>query len=73
MAYMPIEEEKMQMMDWFWEELNQVTERSKGIIYVWRDLNGVRVEVVGKHGENKRTNNGNRLMVTNGDQRFLPT
>lgn len=66
-AYGPNEDDKAEEKDKFWEQMNIITEKAKGIIYVAGDLNA-RVgreerdnRAIGKHGEGKRNNNGARL------------
>jgi hypothetical protein len=67
-VYGPNEDETAEMKDKFWEQLSLVTESCKGNIYVAGDMNsrvGKNAEgsgVIGRHGEDKKTNNGTRLM-----------
>lgn len=67
-AYGPNEDEAAEIKDRFWEDLNEVTERSRGKVYVAGDLNGRvgndsrRNNVIGKHGEEKVNNNGRRII-----------
>lgn len=68
-VYGPDENEKKEVKDKFWEDLALITERSKGKIFVAGDFNsrvGKRENntetVIGKFGEDKRNNNGNRLI-----------
>lgn len=67
-AYGPNEDEKVEIKNKFWEDLNEVTEQCKGKIFVAGDLNG-RVgndnsgsSAIGKHGEEKRNSNGTRIL-----------
>lgn len=68
-VYGPNEDERKETKDQFWEELEKVTEISKGNIFVAGDFNGrvgtkdkETTEVIGKYGEQKRNNNGERLI-----------
>ncbi|XP_045471756.1 uncharacterized protein LOC123678663 [Harmonia axyridis] len=67
-AYGPNEDAKVEDKNKFWEELNMVTEECRGKIVVCGDFNsrvgigGGRDGIVGKYGETKKTNNGERLI-----------
>lgn len=59
----PSEDGKIKMNNGFWEELNLISERSTGRIYVSGDYKGkVGRGEVGRHGKDKQTYNGNRLI-----------
>ncbi|XP_050514773.1 uncharacterized protein LOC126890015 isoform X1 [Diabrotica virgifera virgifera] len=68
-VYGPDENEKKEIKDKFWEDLNIAVENSKGNIFIIGDFNG-RVgtkdmstsDVIGKYGEEVRNNNGRRLI-----------
>lgn len=67
-AYGPNEDEKIEIKNKFWEDLNEATERSKGKIFVAGDLNG-RVgnndtgnSVIGKYGETRKSRNGDKII-----------
>lgn len=66
--YGPNEDEKAEVKDKFWEQLNEITENCKGKIIVAGDMNGrvgrkeTYTGVIGKHGEETKNNNGTRLI-----------
>lgn len=68
-VYGPNEDETATRKDHFWEQLNEITEESKGRLIIIGDVNG-RVgrrdeetgDVIGIHGEEIRNNNGWRLI-----------
>lgn len=67
--YGPDENERASEKDKFWEELTTTTEEARGTLYLVGDFNS-RVgkkdieykTIIGKHGEEKRNNNGRRLL-----------
>lgn len=67
-VYGPNEDARVEEKDKFWEELNMAKENCKGKIIICGDINGrVGISqdnngVVGKYGEDRKTNNGNRLI-----------
>ena len=68
-VYAPNEDEKAEVKNLFWEELTLIMEVCRGKVFVIGDFNGrvgraddVYGEVVGKHGEDIRNNNGRRLL-----------
>lgn len=63
------EVEKAEKKEEFWDELSLAVEEAKGEIYLLGDFNArvgigntTNNEIIGKHGENVRNNNGNRLI-----------
>lgn len=68
-TYGPNEDEKTDIKDKFWEELNEVVDEATGELYILGDLNA-RVgtkddytnQALGQFGENIRNNNGKRLL-----------
>ena len=68
-VYATNEDEKAEVNNVFWEELTLIMEVCRGKVFVIGDFNGrvgraddVYGEVVGKHGEDTRNNNGRRLL-----------
>lgn len=68
-VYAPNEDEKAENKEKFWEELSNLTDSCNGVIIIMGDFNG-RVgskdekynTSLGKFGENKRNNNGKRIL-----------
>jgi exonuclease III len=68
-TYGPNEDDKVDVKERYWEELTETAENAKGKIFIVGDFNG-RVgqqeeqykEILGRHGEQIRNNNGNRLL-----------
>ena len=79
-AYGPNEDDKADNKDNFWNMLVNITESSKGKIFILGDLNG-RVgkrdstykEVVGQYGEETRNSNGKRILEFCQIQDFIVT
>ncbi|XP_050499989.1 craniofacial development protein 2-like isoform X3 [Diabrotica virgifera virgifera] len=68
-AYGPDENEKKEIKEKFWTDLNIAIENSKGQIYVIGDFNGrvgikdeTVTDVIGRYGEEVRNDNGKRLI-----------
>lgn len=68
-VYGPDEDEKAEKKEKFWDDLNKTMETTRGNIFIAGDFNG-RVGIrdhtytttIGKYGEEKRNNNGKRLL-----------
>lgn len=68
-VYAPNENETMAVKEQFWEDLTIATENSKGRTIVLGDFSGrvgkkdnTTASTIGRHGEEKRNNNGRRLL-----------
>lgn len=68
-VYGPDEDEKAEKKEKFWDDLNETMETTRGNIFVAGDFNGrvgkrdhTYTTTIGKYGEEKRNNNGKRLL-----------